>query len=300
MYKRQIGANSIQAAGGVFSLSKAGALVASNATITGNISASSGDFGGISIGANSIEAAGGVFSVNESGAVTATNLSSSGSISATSGDIGGFVIASGQLTSTGGTVNIKGATGQITASAVELQGDLEATSLQAASGSIGGFLMEPSRLSSGNLFAISASTVAHELFISSSEFKVSNKGAITASAARIDGDINAVRRNGKLYDKEHHTYEFTDETVECDVVWFFDWVDLPRPIQDYITARASSITSSRIIGDSGQYQMLQQKEAYMRAMALEYETSQGDYSFFGKADGSHPYISYQPYKALTR
>ena len=38
----------------------------------------------------------------------------------------------------------------------------------------------------------------------------------------------------------------------------------------------------------------------MRAMALEYETSQGDYSFIGKADGSHPYISYQPYQALTR
>ena len=113
-------------------------------------------------------------------------------------------------------------------------------------------------------------------------------------------DKHAIRRNGKLYDKEHHTDQWTDGAVDCDIVWLFDWVDLPRPIQDYITARASSITSSRIIGDQGQYQVLQQKEAYMRAMALEYETSQGDYSFFGKADGSHPYISYQPYQALTR
>ena len=113
-------------------------------------------------------------------------------------------------------------------------------------------------------------------------------------------DKHAIRRNGKLYDKEHHTDQWTDGAVDCDIVWLFDWVDLPRPIQDYITARASSITSSRIIGDNTQYQMLQQKEAYMRAMALEYETSQGDYSFFGKADGSHPNISYQPYKALTR
>jgi len=113
-------------------------------------------------------------------------------------------------------------------------------------------------------------------------------------------DKHSVRRGGKLYDKEHHTDKWTDGAVDCDIVWLFDWVDLPRPIQDYITARASSITSSRIIGDNTQYQMLQQKEAYMRAMALEYETSQGDYSFFGKADGSHPYISYQPYQALTR
>ena len=46
--------------------------------------------------------------------------------------------------------------------------------------------------------------------------------------------------------------------------------------------------------------MLQQKEAYTRAMALEYETNQGDYSFFGKPSGSDPYVSYEPYKALQR
>lgn len=107
---------------------------------------------------------------------------------------------------------------------------------------------------------------------------------------------NVVRRSGKLYDKENHTFKFTDEKIDCDIVWFFDWVDLPRPIQDYITARASTVTSSRIIGDNNQYQMLQQKEAYMRAMAIEYETNQGDYSFFGHSD----YVSYQPYKALLR
>jgi len=113
-------------------------------------------------------------------------------------------------------------------------------------------------------------------------------------------DKNVVRRNGKLYDKQNHTDQWTDGAVECDITWLFDWVDLPRPIQDYITARASSITSSRIVGDSTQYQMLQQKEAYMRAMALEYETAQGDYSFFGHADGGHPYVSYEPYHALSR
>ena len=114
------------------------------------------------------------------------------------------------------------------------------------------------------------------------------------------GDKNAVRKGGKLYDKQNHTDKWTDGAVECDIVWLFDWVDLPRPIQDYITARASTITSSRIIGDNDQYQMLQQKEAYTRAMALEYECNQGDYSFFGKPDGSAPYVSYEPYKALMR
>ena len=114
------------------------------------------------------------------------------------------------------------------------------------------------------------------------------------------GDKKVIRRNGKLYDKQNHTDKWTDGAIEVDVLWLFDWVDLPRPIQDYITARASSITSSRIVGDQTQYQMLQQKESYMRAMALEYETNQGDYSFFGHPDGAHPYVSYQPYQALSR
>ena len=113
-------------------------------------------------------------------------------------------------------------------------------------------------------------------------------------------DKHAIRRDGKLYDKEHHTDQWTEGAVDCDIVWLFDWVNLPRPVQDYITARASTVTSSRIVGDSQQYQILQQKEAYMRAMALEYETNQGDYSFFGQPDGAHPYVGYQPYHALKR
>ena len=110
---------------------------------------------------------------------------------------------------------------------------------------------------------------------------------------------DVVRRNGKLYDKVEHTYTFTDK-VKCDVVWLFDWVDLPTPIQDYIVARAASIVSSRIVGDTTQFQMLSQKEAYNRAMALEYECNQGDYTFFGHPRGNNGYISYKPYQALYR
>ena len=110
---------------------------------------------------------------------------------------------------------------------------------------------------------------------------------------------DVIRRNGKLYDKVEHTYTFTDK-VKCDVVWLFDWVDLPTPIQDYIVARAASIVSSRIVGDTTQFQMLSQKEAYNRAMALEYECNQGDYTFFGHPRGNNGYISYKPYQALYR
>jgi hypothetical protein len=111
--------------------------------------------------------------------------------------------------------------------------------------------------------------------------------------------IDAVRRDGRLYDKTKHTYEW-EHDVCCDVVWYFDWVDLPQPIKDYIVARTASIVSSRIVGSGEQYQMLQQKEAYTRAFALEYECNQGDYTFFGHPKGGNFYNSYQPYKTLAR
>lgn len=113
-------------------------------------------------------------------------------------------------------------------------------------------------------------------------------------------DQDTVRRNGKLYDRTNHTFIWTDDEVLCDVVWYFDWVDLPIPIKDYIVARAATITSSRIVGDSTQYQMLQQREAYCRAMALEYECNEGSYTFFGHPRGGNYYTSYEPYKALYR
>ena len=119
-----------------------------------------------------------------------------------------------------------------------------------------------------------------------------------------DNQYETVRRSGKLYEKINHTYDWTTltgwDTVRCNIVWFFDWVDLPRPVQDYIVARAAAIVSSRIVGDPQQYQILQTKEVQSRANAMEYETRQGDYTFFGHKRGEKVYDSYKPYQALLR
>ena len=122
---------------------------------------------------------------------------------------------------------------------------------------------------------------------------------LTDNAANREHD--GIRRSGKLYDRQHHTFKWTNSTVECDVVWEFDWVDLPQPIQDFITARAATLVSQRIVGDAEQYQMLQQQEAFARAMALEYETQQGQFTFFGHPQGQQNYYqSYQPFQVLKR
>ena len=111
---------------------------------------------------------------------------------------------------------------------------------------------------------------------------------------------DSVNRGGKLYDRKAHSYKWTDETVYVDILWELDWGEIPEPIQAFIVARAATIVSSRIIGDPNQYQMLQQKEAFARAMALEYETSQGDYTYFGAPKEGNYYQSYQPFHTLQR
>ena len=146
-----------------------------------------------------------------------------------------------------------------------------------------------------------------EFVIPNNMLQVDLSTAITSSirAGTTNSDKDVVRRDGKLYDKnkDKEWTLLTDEaggTIYLDIVWNFDWIDLPVPFQDYIVARAATLVSSRIVGDPKQYEMLQQKEAFNRATVLEYECNQGDYTFFGHPTGQNYYNSYQPYHALYR
>ena len=113
------------------------------------------------------------------------------------------------------------------------------------------------------------------------------------------GNIDSIRRQNFLYDKTNHTFEW-DDPVYTDVLWLFDWEDVPRPIQDYIINKASAIFALRVVGDQNLYQNLLQRSMETRSTALEYETQQGDYTFFGHPTGQNYYNSYQPYHTLYR
>ena len=128
--------------------------------------------------------------------------------------------------------------------------------------------------------------------------------------AEFDDQYDSIRRTKagetqpKLYEKINHTYDWKTLTgwssLRVDIVWEFDWIDLPRPIQDYIAAKAAVLVSGRLVGDPQQINILQSREAYTRAIALEYECNQGDYTIFGHQRGRKPYNSYKPYQALYR
>ena len=59
--------------------------------------------------------------------ITASNANVSGKMTATSGEIGGFTI--GDDLSNGSTLKLKGSSGQITASAAKITGDLTANTI---------------------------------------------------------------------------------------------------------------------------------------------------------------------------
>jgi len=102
-----------------------------------------------------------------------------------------------------------------------------------------------------------------------------------------------------LYDRQNHTYSW-DYNPECDLVRQYEYIHLPKPIQDYVLARASAAFSNRLTGDMGQYQILKQAETERKIAALEFDCNQGDFTFFGHPEGGNFYTSYQPYTALSR
>ena len=127
----------------------------------------------------------------------------------------------------------------------------------------------------------------------------SNMLQIDTNQYQHKNKYDVVRRSGKLYDRLHHTYTFTD-SIKADVVWFFDFTDVPPAIQAYITARAARICTTKMIGDRELNALLQEQEFNTRAAAIEYDCNQGDYSMFGFRDGENYYNSYQPFQALMR
>lgn len=109
---------------------------------------------------------------------------------------------------------------------------------------------------------------------------------------------NVVRRDGRLYDKMRHSYEFT-QPIEADIVWLFPFEDLPSVFKRYITYRASVRAATQLVANPALVQMLTAQEAYSRSACIEYECNQGDYTMFGTPEGT-AYRPYQPYRTLNR
>ena len=101
-------------------------------------------------------------------------------------------------------------------------------------------------------------------------------------------NMQATIRNGKLYDRVNHTYEFTG-VQSLDVLWEWTFEELPEPFKNYITIRAANVFAGRSVGSTEAVRFGQQEEMIARATVLEYDTQQGNYSVFMDRDGNLGY-----------
>ena len=107
--------------------------------------------------------------------ITASNANVSGKMTATSGEIGGFTIGDDLSNSAGSTLKLKGSSGQITASAAQITGDITANTITAnTAGTIANFQINSTEIKSAN-----------------QNLRLKANGQITASAAQITGKVTA-------------------------------------------------------------------------------------------------------------
>ena len=135
-------------------------------------------------------------------------------------------------------------------------------------------------------------------------FEINTAGKIAVPdnilALDIDGtsQYDLVQRGGFLYDKAGHTDVFT-EGFELDVLWCFDFDDLPEAVKQYITVRAANLFAGRAVGSQEAVRFGQQEEAAARAAVIEFETQQGDYNMLQSESGRN-LRTYLPFDAVYR
>jgi hypothetical protein len=110
-----------------------------------------------------------------------------------------------------------------------------------------------------------------------------------------------VLRDGKLYDKLNHSFVFpTGSPVSCDVVWLFDFEDLPQPFQSYITQRATRLFAGRVQGAQDMVAFNAQDELILRNNCMAYDTQTSQANIFGVETGQNFYVSYAPFNTIAR
>ena len=135
-------------------------------------------------------------------------------------------------------------------------------------------------------------------------FTPDNTGCIAVpdNVLQIDAGFFAtndiVQRQGKLYNKRTHTYQFEGKQ-ELDVVWLIEFDDMPDAFKNYVAMRAANLFAGRAVGSAEAVKFGEREEFAARAAMLEYETQQGDYSMLGAADNINNQ-TYRPNFALIR
>ena len=58
---------------------------------------------------------------------------------------------------------------------------------------------------------------------------------------------DSINRGGKLYDRIAHSDKWTDDTLYVDITWYFDWENIPQPVQASVSYTHLTLPTKRIV-----------------------------------------------------
>ena len=90
-----------------------------------------------------------------------------------------------------------------------------------------------------------------------------------------DSSKDVVVRGSRLYDREKHTYVFTD-AVKVDMTILLTFDELPEVARNYATIRASRIFQERVVGSDTLHAFNSQDEVRAMVSLMEYEADTAD------------------------
>jgi hypothetical protein len=111
----------------------------------------------------------------------------------------------------------------------------------------------------------------------------SNTLRVDTTALKRDYDKDIIERENKLYDRTKNSFIFT-EAIEVDIIFLFDFVDIPEIARQYIALRAGRKFQENIIGSSEltQLQIKDEQQALFALRAADAENS--DFNIFDNYD----------------
>ena len=113
---------------------------------------------------------------------------------------------------------------------------------------------------------------------------------VDTTGLKRDYDSDIIERNGKLYDRTKNTYEFDGE-VKVDLVYLFEFENLPEVARRYITLRAGRKFQENILGSNEMTQLQWKDEQQALAALRDADSQAADFNIFD---------NYDTYAALDR
>ena len=111
----------------------------------------------------------------------------------------------------------------------------------------------------------------------------SNTLQVDTLSLKRDYNSDIIERDGRLYDRTKNTFDF-DASVKVNIVYFFDFEQIPEYARNYITLRAGRKFQENILG-SAEMTQLQFKDEQQALFALRAaDAENADFNIFDNYD----------------